>query len=350
MKQEIFQYVGSMQQVAYVRSVRFEEGQASEMKAKQVKNGELMFTVMEDKCLDIAELSYKGLQMNFLAKQGLQGPVFGKSENQIQSIMGGLFFTAGFETIGSGFEKSGKQYPLHGSMRLMPAEHVCGKAAWENGRYCLSVEGEVRHGSLFGENMVLRRKIRTELGRREIVITDEIENESAESACWMQLYHFNIGYPFLHERGEVVMPSKTVSDRDAHNYEPAANWRRIGKPVVGVPESVYIHELAADEKGETFAAYINPDLELGMKLRFQKEILPWLMEWKSLRAGDYALGLEPSNAHIARRLYHEAKGSLPSLPPFGKAEIVLTLEILEGREELEEIKREASRLTGGEHG
>lgn len=343
-KYEMYKYMGSIQQMAYVRSLKYDEGQASEMKAIQVKNGSMSFTVMEDKCLDIAELSYKGVQFNFLAKQGLQGPVFGKSDDQIRSIMGGLFFTAGFENIGGGYQKDGKIYPLHGSMRLTPAEHVSSHAQWNGDEYQLFVEGELRQAALFGENVVLRRKIETSFGNREIVITDEIENESFEDVCKMRLYHFNVGYPLLNENGEVVLPTKQVTDRDEYNYEDASHWNQMAKPVVGATESVYVHELAEDKEGWTFAAYINSESELGLKIQFRKEDFPYFVEWKSLGAGDYALGLEPSNSHICGRQYHEEKGTLPVLKPFEKERIILKIQILDGKEELEDVKKEAEQL------
>ena len=342
-KKELYEYMGSMQQMAYVRSLKYDEGQSSEMKAVQVKNGPMIFTVMVDKCLDIAELTYKGAQLNFFAKQGLQGPVFGKSEDQVRSIMGGLFFTAGFENIGAGYQKDGKYYPMHGGMRLTPAEHVSCRAQWEEEEYQLSVAGEIRQAALFGENVVLRRRIETSLGSREIVITDEIENESFADACKMRLYHFNVGYPLLNENGFVVLPTKQVLDRDEYNYEDASHWKQMSKPVIGATESVYIHDLAEDEEGWTFAAYVNPDSGLGLKIRFRKEDFPYFVEWKSLGAGDYALGLEPSNSHICGRRYHEERGTLPVLKAFEKETIVLKIQILEGEEELEAVQKEAER-------
>jgi hypothetical protein len=343
-KKEMYEYMGSMQQMAYVRNLKFDEGQASEMKAVQVKNGPMSFIIMKDKCLDIAELSYKGIQLNFLAKQGFQGPVFGKSDDQIRSIMGGLFFTAGFENIGGGYQKDGKIYPLHGSMRLTPAEHVSSRAYWDRDEYHLSVEGEIRHAALFGENVVMLRKIETSLGSREIVITDVIENESFEDACKMRLYHFNVGYPLLNENGQVVLPTKQVTDRDEYNYEEASHWKQMEKPVAGATESVYVHELAEDAEGWTFAAYINPESELGLKIQFKKIDFPYFVEWKSLGSGDYALGLEPSNSHICGRQYHEERGTLPVLKPFEKERVVLKIQVLDGIEELEEVKREAEQL------
>ena len=90
-KEKIFRYAGHMAQTAEIREISYEEGRAGGMKAWQIKNGPLNFTVMKDKCLDLAELSYKGINMSFLSKPGLQGRNHYDTNGQEaqRSIMGG---------------------------------------------------------------------------------------------------------------------------------------------------------------------------------------------------------------------------------------------------------------------
>ena len=66
-KSELMKYTGSLQQVAYVRPVVYTEGRSSGLKAWDVKNGPLSYQVMADKCLDVNQLSYKGININFLS-------------------------------------------------------------------------------------------------------------------------------------------------------------------------------------------------------------------------------------------------------------------------------------------
>ena len=49
-RKELLRMVGSMQQLAYVRPFTYEEGRARGMKAYEVKNGPLRFSVTADKC------------------------------------------------------------------------------------------------------------------------------------------------------------------------------------------------------------------------------------------------------------------------------------------------------------
>lgn len=95
-EREIMKKTGSIQQIAYVRKVTFEEGAAAGLRAYEVKAGELAFTVAIDKCLDIVEMTYKGVNLNFLSKPGLMNRQrFDSSGFEAQkSIMGGMFLPA----------------------------------------------------------------------------------------------------------------------------------------------------------------------------------------------------------------------------------------------------------------
>lgn len=67
-------------------------------------------------------------------------------------------------------------------MRTTPAEKISMDAFWENGEYKILVSGEMREAQIFGENLVLRRTIETTYGSREIVFTDEIENQALRTS------------------------------------------------------------------------------------------------------------------------------------------------------------------------
>src|SRR5699024_7369375 len=108
-------------------------------------------------------------------------------------------------------------------------------------------------------------------------------------------------------------------------------------------EYVFIHELKADEEGNTFAAVINEKLGLGIRLEFNKEQLPYFMEWKSLASGDYVVGLEPANSSVYGRGYHEERGDLHKIPPLDVEKNWLRIVILEGKE-LEAITKEADSI------
>ena len=113
-KKDILKKAGSMQQLAYIRPVTYQEGRSSGLKALDVKNGPLSFRVLADKCMDISEFSFGGVNMSFLSKPGLQGRNHYDTNGQeaLRSSMGGFFFTAGLENICAPFSKDGKDYPM----------------------------------------------------------------------------------------------------------------------------------------------------------------------------------------------------------------------------------------------
>ncbi len=269
-RKEILKYVGNMQQLAYVRPVVYDEGRSRQMEAYEVKNGPLTFVVMADKGMDIASVSFMGHNLNFLSKPGLIGrDHYDTNGTEAQrSIMGGMLFTCGLEHVGAPCTLDGKDYPMHGRIRTTPAEHVCADAYWKDDEYEIELKGEMREAEPFGENMTLRRRIRTTYGKPKIRIKDVAANEGYRKEAALLLYHMNVGYPLLDEDCEIILPSKKVTARDAAAEKHIAGWNRMQTPTDGEPEAVYIHDLEADETGRTFAAVVNRKLGIGMKIYF----------------------------------------------------------------------------------
>lgn len=345
-KKEIYQYVGSMQQLAYVRPLQYGEGRSSALKAYEVKNGEMSFKVAADKCLDVTELSYRGMNMNFLSKPGLQGRGHydTNGEEALRSIMGGFFFTAGLQNICAPCTIEGKDYPMHGRVRTTPGEHLCGDAFWQDGTYVLQVKGEIREAELFGENMVLRRSIETRYGEKSFTVTDEITNEAYRREPLMLLYHINMGYPFLDENTELWIPTRKVTPRDAEAQGHEDLYDRMEAPKDNEPEYVFIHDLKTDENLDTFVCVVNRARGIGLKIAFNMKYLPYFMEWKSIASGDYVIGLEPANSSVYGKKWHVEHDCVHYLEPFAAETNVLTFTIADTKEELAQWEREFALL------
>ncbi len=344
-KKNLLSHVGTMQQLMYARPVTYEEGRARGMKAYQVKNGPLEFTVMADKCMDIAEASFQGHNISFLSKPGLMGRNHfdtGGEEAQ-RSIMGGLLFTCGLENIGAPCRIEGKDYPMHGRIRTTPAEHVGADACWKGEDYTLTLTGELREAELFGENLVLRRKITTVYGEHRICIEDRISNEGFRTEPMMMLYHINVGYPFLSEKSRIVLPTRKVQPRDGVSAAHIQDYSKMEPPRDNETEYVFLHEMAADSEGNTFGAMLNEELGTGLKIEYNLNELPYFMQWKSIASGDYVVGLEPANSSVYGRTYHFREHSLHTLKPLETEVTHLTLKFLTGAE-LEQVKEEANKL------
>ncbi|MBQ7733728.1 MAG: aldose 1-epimerase family protein [Synergistaceae bacterium] len=335
-KIDLMKYAGSLQQAAYVRSVTYTEGRSSGLKAYDIKNGKMSFRVLADKCLDIGEFSYAGVNINFLSKPGLQGlGHYDTNGPEAQrSIMCGLFFTAGLETIGAPCNVKGVDYPMHGRIRTTPAEYVSSDAFWVGDEYHLRVSGEMREAMLFGENLVLRRSIETVYGSKSFTLTDEFENQAFRDEPLMLLYHFNIGWPFLDENTKLYIPTTSITPRnkDAEGHE--AEYDKMEAPKDNEPEYVFIHEIEADSNGDTETIAVNPVLNLGVKIAWNVKNLPHFMEWKSIASGDYVVGLEPANSLVHGRAWYDQNGGIHTIAPFAKEKNVLTFTILDGEDEI----------------
>lgn len=312
-REELQRMTGSIQQLAYIRPSIMEEGRARGMKVYDIKNGRLQFKVMADKCLDIGELSYGGENISFLSKGGLIGrtPYDTNGMEAQRSIMGGMLFTCGLTNICAPCQAGGTEYPMHGRIRTTPAEHVSAGGFWEGEEYRMEVSGVMREARLFGENLVLNRRINTTYPGKSIIIEDKIENEGFREEPFLMLYHFNIGYPFLNEDTRVILPSRAVKARDEESRPGLASWEYGECPIDNQPEYVFLHELAGDPEGNTFAAAFRPDLGFGIKISFNKREFPWFMQWKSLASGDYVMGLEPANASVYGKKFHLSRGDHP---------------------------------------
>jgi hypothetical protein len=141
----------------------------------------------------------------------------------------------------------------------------------------------------------------------------------------MVTYHFNFGYPFLDESLTLEFPAGTETT-------PVNDWSRAGmadcrmfkKPADSEPEYVYFHRIPSAD-GWSHVIARQEKLRVQADLRASADTLPILVEWKSMRSGDYALGLEPSNNLVMGRSRERENGTLKSLPPFGSAEMTVRL-------------------------
>ena len=339
-------YVGNIQQLAYVRPLVFADGRATGLSAWQVRNGPLEYTILSGKCLDISELSYKGINLSFLAKPGLMGRNHFDTHGQeaLRSIMGGFLFTSGMENICAPCIDQGVEYPMHGRLRSTPAEHVGADACWDADEYQIVVKGEMREAELFGENLLLRRRIETIYGQSSFRIIDEVTNEAFRPEPLMLLYHFNIGYPLLSESCRLILPSLQVEPRDEISSRKAERCLTMESPQENEPDSVFGHDLATDAEGNTFAAVWNEALNLGLKISFNKKQLPMFFEWKSTAAGDYALGLEPANSSVLGRLEHQRRGDLHMIEPFATERYALEICIFDTQAALQLVEAESAAL------
>lgn len=319
-KAELLDRLGNLGTIAGIRQIEYQDGFARGLRAYEVINGAIRFTVYIDKCMDIGEFYYNGIPMHYHARPGvMNGDWFYDGENAPRSIMCGMIFTCGLSNVGPiQTMPDGKTQPQHGFIRNTPAEHCGARTWWDGDDYILELTGTMRESSLFGTNLVLRRTITTKLGETSIHIRDEIENESStpDVPC-MLMYHCNAGFPVLDEKSVLdIDPVETdVRDEVAARGLKEEPCTVFGAPITGYDEQVFYHKLKKGEDGWCHATMRNPERKLALTVSFDSREVPYLIHWKCRDAGNYVTGLEPSNCHPEGVHAEQARGTLRRLAP-----------------------------------
>jgi len=337
-KRQILKYVGDFSQLFGIKEYILTGGKAKGVKAFDVKNGSgLEFTVLADRCLDIAGLSYRGTNCSYISKTGIVSPEY-YHENGIgflRSFYAGFLTTCGLRNVGSPCEQDGETFSLHGRISNTPAEEVCAKTEWTDDAPVLTISGKMREARLFGENLVLGRKIICKYGENKITIKNTVENLGFRKEALMLLFHFNMGYPLLDEDALLVTPTEKLTPRDVVTEEGKALCQQCQPPTPGYPEQVFYHKLKGDQNGATSVALINKKLELGVAIHFNKKQLFNFTQWKQMGEGEYVMGMEPCNCFVGGRTDPRNSEILEYLEPGETRNFDMTVELLNGMDEID---------------
>lgn len=333
-RQEWLQRVGQMDQVAGIKLFEAADGVARGSRVFQVWTGSgLSFSVLADRALDISACHYRGLPLAWVSAVGEAHPAYYEPEGLgwLRSFQGGLLVTCGLDQFGYPGQDEGETLGLHGRVSNLPARYVNYRTGWRGDNYELEITGEIRQARVFGESLVLRRRILTALGSNKIRLEDEVTNEGFTSFPHMILYHFNPGYPLLSETAHLDVKVEKTIPRDADAEAGLSDWMNFQPPTEGYREQVFRHTPVADLEGYLKVELRNPALGLGLRWRYRQADLPHLFEWKMMGQGTYVLGVEPANSSgMAGRASARASGDLPYLAPGESRRYTLELEVIEG--------------------
>jgi hypothetical protein len=341
-KREILKYVGDFSQLFGIREFILTGGKSKGVKGFDIRNGSgLEFTVLADRCLDIAGVSFNGVNCSYISKTGIVSPEY-YNENDLgflRSFYAGFLTTCGLRNVGAPCQENGEAFSLHGRISNTPAEEVRAGIDWEDSGPVISICGKMREARLFGENLVLHRKITCKCGDNKITIKNSIENYGFRSEPLMLLFHFNLGYPLLDENAELVISTEELIPRDKEAGRGADKYSRFQPPTPNYAEQVFYHNLKAGRDGSTSLALINKKLGLGVALHFNKTQLFNFTQWKQMGEGDYVLGLEPCNCYVGGRLDARKNGTLQYIAPGETKNFDLTIELLKGMEEIKRLMK-----------
>lgn len=332
MNVELLKKLGNIDQVAGIRESRLLHGRGQGIQLAEFYNAAgLRFTVVPDRCMDLYDLSYKGMNLCFQSKNGLTSPLaFNVMEEEFtQQWPGGAMVTCGLDNAGD--HVGGDEiFPVHGRTANVPAKHFGTDAHWEGDNYVLTAQGEIHQSKLFGRHLSLRRTIRTGLFDKSLRIHDVITNFEATSEPYLILYHINFGFPLLQEDSKVAVSSNFSTDTLT---ELSTGYQTMHAPIDDRDEELYLHTV---KSGQTASAVIyNERLGVGAYVRFDTKNLSGLLQWKRMKSHDYVLALEPCNTYACNRKQLTEQKRVAILPPYSSAANQLEIGVLDGKEEID---------------
>lgn len=265
----------NLMQAASLRRYHLMGGAQDGLEVIDCDNGKLRFLINVSKACDIMQLYHEGQNISFISKNG-----FTKREIPfLNRFEGGMLYTCGLDNAG---RREG--YEMHGSFHNTPAEILRAECS-EDG---IVIEAVIRNSALFGQNLVMKRKISTKLGESHLVLEDTLCNEGYADAGYCILYHVNVGHPMLDDGARVIVDNDEYYASNPFAIENAATRYEMSDAIPNHPECCYYLKLR-----EPKATLVNERLGKSFTLAYSGDTLPCFLEWKSMASGDYALGLEP---------------------------------------------------------
>ncbi len=321
----IARHAGDLAAAGGVRLVVLDDGAERGIRVLEFRTGGgLRFDVLVDRAMDIGLAEFDDISVGWRSATGFRHPGLHEHNDEdglswLRS-MSGLLVSAGLDhTLFGGAVPSGQYaYPprqqvrhgLHGRVANIPARLTGYGERWADGRCVLWAEGEVRQAAIFGEHLVLRRRIEADLGGTEIRLSDTVTNAGFDRTPHMFLYHVNVGWPLLEAGARFDAAVAGTPWRSDSVAEQGFSHLVMPAPQPGFVEQVYEHVITPDADGRSRARLVNDRLGRGFELDYDPAAFPAFFEWLNLREGAYAVGLEPSTHHVAGDAAARADGSM----------------------------------------
>jgi len=323
-REELLKRTGNMSQVGGLSEITYRSGRAKGVDAIDVNAGDLKFTVLNSRCLDIGQASFKGYPFGYISKSGLRNPAYFREKGAIgflDGLYGGLLTTSGLNNVGTDCVVDEREYGLHGEIANIPAEKVSVRENWEDDELLIEISGIIRHSRFYAEDLVMERKIKTSLGSNKINIIDTVENKDFAQVPLMLLYHINLGFPFLDSHSKLMIPHVEKSWARTESAKKGLDtFDTFSEPVDGIEEECFYHAINAPENMAEVCLF-NPDLGpngMGVYLKYSTEQLPVFLEWKMMRSREYVCGFAPSTAPLEGRLDVLERGEAIFIEPMQK--------------------------------
>ena len=333
-KADLIRSVGSMSQIMDAREITLRGGRQDSIKAVEMYNDTgLIFTVLLDKGIDIADTKFCGKSLAWECRNGVVAPQYFENGGLgfLRSFGGGLVTTAGLTHVGDPVTDGDTVLGIHDRIANIAAERYAIEKYWDGEDYYVTLKASARQSCLYYENFVLTRKITLKMGDPAIRVTDTITNEGFVASPFMMLYHINFGYPVVSAETKLYSPAQNVWPLGEDSKKGVGTHDVFQKPTHDYVYECHVHEMPKD-KGPISVALINHDQNFGAYLVYDPAELPTFNEWKMMAEQDYVVALEPGLNYPEGRVSAREGGRMRTLAPEESHSCTYEIGVISGKD------------------
>jgi hypothetical protein len=344
-KKELLEKIGSVSQLGGISSFEYNDGVSKGIRTFNIKCiCGMDITILADRGLDISHLFYRSIPLNWNSASGETSPYYfdDKGFGWLRSFYGGLLTTCGLTNIGDPCTDKGEEPGLHGRISNTPFEKIGICEKWIEDDYEISVQGRTKEALFKGNKIEMSRKITMFMFDPRIILEDTVTNIGYKDSPIMILYHINIGYPLLDNTSELLFKSLKTTPLDEKSKRNIESCSRFSNPVIDFEDIVLFHEIQPDNDGNSNIAMVNKTIDndngLGLWVKFNKDNLPYLTQWKHLEKGEYVLGIEPCNSFVRGRATERKENNLQFIRPGEQKTYRLEFNILKSNDDISKFR------------
>jgi|FLYN01.1.fsa_nt_gi hypothetical protein len=359
-KTDLLRRVGHISQIGGVQLLEFDDGPARGVRVLEFRTGTgFNFKVAIERGMDVGYAEYRGQSLAWIPSTVLPGPWYHEQQTEfgwLRSALGGFNNTCGLIHIGNpetddvshyNFPaRAQERYGVHDRIGITPGQLMRYGERWDGDECILEAEGRVIQAQAYGENLVLTRRYTARLGESRFFMHDEVENAGFLPTVHMLLYHMNIGFPIVDDGSEFVAPvarppaipeGLPVSDPNEYSrfIAPQKDWLLQGFEL----------EMVTDADNLVPLAIVNPALDIGLYVVYNRSQFPNYLEWRMMGEGQYAVGIEPCTNTFGREKVREL-GQQITLQPGDRRTYDIEVGILDGADAIRAFRERVEGLKG----
>ena len=334
-RHELARRVGDFSQLFGVELLSHSDSRERALRLLRFRTGSgLSFDIMVDRAMDLGRMTLRGVPIGWCSPTGFRSPWLHEVDAEdglgwLRSFSG-MMNTCGLDHIMGATEDTAEHYcypdrarvfhPLHGRISYQPARLIGYGERWDGDRCYLYAAGEIRQAAMYGENLILERRIEVEVGSDTVTFADRVRNLGFYATPHALLYHINLGWPVVEKGTRLVAPIQStpflVHDPQATDIGPIEQ----ADPQSRFFQQVYEHQIATEDDGTARAALINDSFQtpanetgLAIEIAYDGRAMPALFQWQNLQEGNYVVAIEPATVHGGSRSDWKNRGELQIL-------------------------------------